>query len=71
MLFVLKIEGIFGKEKSNARVLKEVVFFICSIDVDYSTLKINYTHKRNKKTDRQTKSIILNVNVCVYIYLRG
>jgi len=33
VLFVLKIKGIFEKEKSNPKVLKDVVFFIYSIDI--------------------------------------
>jgi len=33
VLFVLKIEGIFGKEKISSKMLKELFFFIYGIEV--------------------------------------
>jgi len=44
VLFVFKIEGIFGKEKVSPKVLKEVVFFIYSIDERYSCMNSHPTH---------------------------
>jgi len=49
VLFVFKIEGIFGKEKVSPKVLKEVVFFIYSIDeTDNNIIKFNPNYNKNK-----------------------
>ena len=45
-MFVLKIDGIFEKEKSSPKVLKGVIFFIYSIDKDWREGVIIFVFKK-------------------------
>jgi len=61
VLFILKIEGIFEKEKASPKMLKGVVFFIYSIDsvVAHSNLDFRILNFQQQKKKGGLWSIII------------